>query len=98
MEEYLIEKGASLNIQDVYGNTALHLLVQRKELVFEDMKSVLEAKPDFSILNVNGQSPLHIFIQHCDDEEKIKSMVQSGANLYCVSASTIWEIYKLAKS
>lgn len=57
MIQYLVRKGASLNIQDVYGNTALHYALDKSnnDIAFYLLKNGC----DVNISDYRGNTPLH---------------------------------------
>jgi ankyrin repeat protein len=63
---FLVSKGANLNIQDMFGNTALHYATDkaRKEMVL----FLLNSGARINMQDYKGNSPLHLAAAHDDFE------------------------------
>jgi len=79
--KYLLENGANPNLQDIYGNTALHYCVyENNEYLFNILSS--RNNTSFNTYNIDSKIPLHLVF-----EEKISNPIFyintliSGSNL-----------------
>lgn len=64
--EYLIMKNANINIQDIYGNTALHYAIIEDNfdvinLLINNKKK--ESYINFNLWNIHGDLPLHLILE-----------------------------------
>lgn len=84
MYDYLIEKGANVNAQDTFGNTALHMLVihRKPDMISFVMKHT--TAPNRSIRNKAGLTPLTLATQlgYNDIFEKLLEL-ESQVNCHC---------------
>ena len=84
MYDYLLEKGADVNAQDTFGNTALHLLVihQKADMISYVLKH--STAPNRSLKNEAGLTPLTLATQLGYNElfEKLLEL-ESRVSCFC---------------
>lgn len=59
----LLNSNVNVNIQDFYGNTALHLIQSEKNYKFLDILINKKLKLEYNYTNYNGETPLHIILE-----------------------------------
>ncbi|ATZ80688.1 ankyrin repeat/calcium channel domain-containing protein [Bodo saltans virus] len=77
----LLNAGANINIQDVYGNTPLHYIITEKSYeIFDSLHNNKDL--NFNLWNIEGELPLHIFLKNndtlyndIDDNDIIKNIL-----------------------
>ncbi len=75
MVSFILEKKPQdINLQDEFGNTALHYAVKGAHL--DVVKAIMAKKPELNIINSNGMTALDIAEK--DDYSKIVDVLSSG--------------------
>jgi len=59
----LLDSNVNINIQDFYGNTALHIIQSEKNYTFLDILINKKLKLEYNYTNYNGETPLHIILE-----------------------------------
>ncbi|MCP3924754.1 MAG: DUF1566 domain-containing protein [Desulfobacterales bacterium] len=77
--ESLVQKGADLNIMEIYGNTPLHRAVRLNKI--ELAKILIENKASMEIKNKNGNTPVLTASTRKNSSDMIKLLATMGANL-----------------
>lgn len=80
---WLVKNGAALDMQDVSGDTALHLaLRQQLRTIVMDM---LATKPNVNIANHSGNTP--IIHAATGDNAVLQALIKAGANVHHTNIS-----------
>lgn len=74
--EYLVKKGADLNIKDQYGFTCIHDSI----INYEILKILINAGANVNLRNAYFDTPLHLAVKY-NKPESIKLLVEAGAIL-----------------
>jgi ankyrin repeat protein len=75
--EMLLQKGLRVDLADVEGNTALHLIANLNHSTNAEVKLLLDAKADPNSVNVLGRTPLMI----CQNTKSMELLIKGGANI-----------------
>jgi len=79
MIKLLVNKGVNANLNDIYGNNALHYAVMTGELHIVEI--LIDAGADINHLNQEGLSPLRqVFSVTPINYSMVRLLVKNGAN------------------
>lgn len=77
--KFLIENGAELNAQDIFGKTPLHQSVKRSENVESVISDLVGAGADINAKDNNGNTPLKSAVYE-GSIKAVKTLLQKGAD------------------
>ncbi|KAK1449456.1 pfs domain-containing protein [Colletotrichum melonis] len=83
----LIRAGASVNITDTQGCSAIHHLTSsgnKRRVIRESLRVLLEAGSDIESRNYRGRTPLLLAV-HSGDRRGTQCLIEAGASTTCVT-------------
>ncbi|WP_408096328.1 ankyrin repeat domain-containing protein [Peredibacter sp. HCB2-198] len=93
----LIDKGADVKLQDIYGNTALHSLAKvLTERNSDVLLNMLSKKADLNIENGKGESPLLVAAK-ARNLKGVKILLAAGANANSVDGNGESVLFEFAR-
>ena len=94
----LLENNSNLEIQDMLGNTSLHLAINENNIQIGNI--LISRMTNFNLTDINGMTPLHkILNMYNDDISKIKKynidllLTNTNLNIQDMNGNTIWHIF-----
>lgn len=84
---FLIEKGANVNIPNNNGNSPLHTICKKRidKIEYNIIELLLQKGADVNAQNNDGQTPLHLIMEYCPQYMMIKCvqlLLQFNANIH----------------
>jgi ankyrin repeat protein len=77
--QLFINYGANINIQDYYGNTAVHYCISEENI--EILHLLLKYNPNLNLIDIDGNTPLHLYLKNSYLEKEILQLLITKSDL-----------------